>query len=74
MNIAIMVAVLIKRTASRSYKTQKHDIFVRITIMIAILINSAFYEDCDHGRNPIKTQKHGIFVRTTIMVAVLIKT
>jgi len=27
-------------------KTQKHDIFVRTAIMVAILINSAFCEDC----------------------------
>ena len=32
-----------------------------------------FYEDCDHGRDPIKTQKHVIFVRTVIMITVIIK-
>ena len=32
-------------------KTQKYDIFVS---MIAVLKNSAFYEDCDHNHNSQK--------------------
>jgi len=68
-NTAIMIAVL---NHDRSdIKTQKHDIFVRTAIMVAILINSAFYEDCDHDRSP---QKYDCdhFMRATIIVAVLI--
>jgi len=34
--------------------TQKHDIFVRTEIMVVVLINSEFYEDCDHDRNSQK--------------------
>jgi len=42
-----------------SIKTKKHDIFVRIVIMVAILI---------------KIQKHDSFIRTAIIFATLIKT
>ena len=61
-----MIAVL--NHDHNDIKTQKHDIFVRTAIMVAILINSAFYEDCDHDRSP---QKYDC-MRTTIIVAVLI--
>jgi len=35
-------------------KSQKYNIFVRIAIMIAVLINSAFYEDCNYDHNSQK--------------------
>ena len=38
--------------------------------MVAFLINSVFYEDCDRGRNPYK-QGCNHFVGTTIIVIVL---
>ena len=47
-------AVLIKRIATmvrNPIKAQKHDIFVRTVIMIVVLINSVFCEDCNHDRS-----------------------
>ena len=35
-------------------KTQKHDIFMRAAIIVAVLINSAFYEDNDYDHNSQK--------------------
>ena len=66
-------------------KTQKHDIFVRITIMIPVPINSTFYEDCNHYHNLQKIglqsfcenydhshcpQKEDVSMRTAIIIAV----
>ena len=33
-------------------KTQKQNIFVRIVIIVAVLMNIAFYEDCNYDHNP----------------------
>ena len=49
-------------------KTQKHDIFVRTAIMAAVLINSAFCEECDHSRSSLYCDH---FMRLRLLVTVL---
>ena len=49
-----MTFVRIVSIAAVPINSQKHDIFVRIAIMIAILIKTKrqdIYEDCDHDRS-----------------------
>ena len=49
-------------------KTHKHDIFMRTAIMFAIIINSAFCDDCDHSHSPLYCDH---FLKTASIVAVL---
>ena len=65
-----MIALLVKWIDhSRGHvKTQKHDMFARNTIIVAVLINNALCKVCDHTGSLLYFDH---FVRIAIIITVL---